>query len=554
MDDIDRLTAYEIRDIFKLIRLTASFPNLIYITAFDRSRVEDALTEQGIPGKDYLEKILQLGIDLPVVPPHLLDEEVFRAITEVLSGMDNVERFHEHVWPDVFVEVIRPLLRNIRDVRRYVTAIHGTVRDLNGQVALVDVLALEAVRVFRPDLFHEMHKTIEGLTTTSGLRSGNRPDPPHLKKQIDHLINVSGADEASFIRQLIQRLFPAGSRHIGGSSYGTEWKWDGLKERRVAHEDVFCLYLERVIGEGLQAFTEAEQAWSRMTDGEALASYLRSLDPKRLLGVISNLEAYEEEFAPEHVVTGSVVLLNLLPVLPDRQLGMLAFEPRMVVTRVVYRLVRSLKIPNAIEDTVRNILPKLTKLSTKSALITMIGHQENAGHRLVSESTAHRFEEDWRGEVRGATDASLAAENDLLMTLFCVRENSGPTEPAIAIPHSPSVTLALLKSARSEVRSQEVGSRAVRISPRLQWQLLVNLYGSEDILRRRIEDLRISQLSGTDDILELAESTLRGGAQEISKKNSSRKSLYQATDGGLPPMVRRPSLSGPTSPTSALGA
>ena len=510
VDDIDRLTTSEIQDIFKLIRLTASFPNVIYIAAFDRTRIEDALTEQGIPGKDYLEKILQLGIDLPAVPPHVLDKEVFRAITEVLSDVDNGRRFHDTAWPDVFVEVIRPLLRNIRDVRRYVTAIHGTVRGLDGQVALVDVLALEAIRVFLPNSFREIHKTIEGLTTTGEHGLGSREDPPHLQEQIDQLIKVSGDEHAGVIRQLIQHLFPAARRHIGASHYGREWKSGWLTERRVAHEDVLRLYLERVVGEGLQSFTEAEQAWAKMTDAEALDSYLRSLDRKRLQDVISYLEAYQDKFAPEYVVTGSTVLLNLLPVLPERQLGMLDFGPRLAVTRVVLRLVRSLKTPEAIEDTVRRILPKLTTLSAKSALITIIGYQENAGHKLVSESAAHRFEEDWRGEVRAATDDFLAGEYDLLTTFLLVRANSGPEEPTVTVPHSPSVTLTLLKSARSDVRSQTVGSHAVRRSPRLQWPLLVELYGSEDTLRRRIEELKASPLNGTDDILELAERYVGG--------------------------------------------
>ena len=68
LDDIDRLSTQEIRDIFKLVRLTANFPNIIYLLAFDRYRVEQALGEQGIPGRDYLEKILQIAIDLPAVP------------------------------------------------------------------------------------------------------------------------------------------------------------------------------------------------------------------------------------------------------------------------------------------------------------------------------------------------------------------------------------------------------------------------------------------------------------------------------------------------------
>ena len=50
LDDIDRLETSEIRDVFKLVRLTANFPNIIYIVAFDRERVEEALGEQGVPG------------------------------------------------------------------------------------------------------------------------------------------------------------------------------------------------------------------------------------------------------------------------------------------------------------------------------------------------------------------------------------------------------------------------------------------------------------------------------------------------------------------------
>lgn len=150
IDDIDRLTTSEIRDIFKLVRLTANFPNIIYILAFDRVRVEDALAEQGIPGRDYLEKILQVGVDLPAVPAHVLNKQVFHAIEMALSSVDNKGTFDNNVWPDIYMEVIRPLLRNIRDVRRYAAAVHGTVRDLGGQVALTDVLALEAIRVFLP--------------------------------------------------------------------------------------------------------------------------------------------------------------------------------------------------------------------------------------------------------------------------------------------------------------------------------------------------------------------------------------------------------------------
>ena len=121
------------------------------------------------------------------------------------------------------------------------------------------------------------------------------------------------------VRAMIIRLFPAGQRHIVNNHYSADWKGRWLRERRVAHENILRLYLERVVGEGLRAFTDAEQAWTYMSDGQALDGYLRSLDAERLQDVIASLEAYEDQFAPQHVVPATIVLLNLLPGIPKRK-------------------------------------------------------------------------------------------------------------------------------------------------------------------------------------------------------------------------------------------
>lgn len=508
LDDIDRLTTPEIRDVFKLVRLTANFPNVIYLLAFDRVRVEQALGEQGIPGRDYLEKILQIGIDLPAVPADVLNSQIFKAIDAALSKVENPGHFDSNAWPDVFMEVIRPLIRNMRDVRRYAAAIHGTVRDLGGQVALVDVLTLEAVRVFLPDVFRGMHAAVDGLTTTSD-GYGGRGDSPHLKQQIDTLIKAAG-ERGEAVRNLVQRLFPGGQRHVGSSYYGGDWKNSWLRERRVAHEDVLRLYLERVMGERLQAFADAENAWARMIDRNAFESYLRSLPIERAQDVISSLEAYEDQFGPEHVVPATVVLLNLLPALPERQHGMFDLDTRLVVGRVVYRLVRALKDPRAVEAAVREILPQVPSLSSKLELITYVGYREGAGHKLVSEAVAKALEKEWRAAVRAASPETLARETELLSTLILTKRDAGPDEPALVIPDSPGVTYALLKSARSEVQSQSMGSRAVRRKPRLSWDALVELYGNEAILRQRIEALKATAPDDIGDLLELGDKYLGG--------------------------------------------
>ncbi len=514
LDDIDRLETPEIRDIFKLVRLTANFPNIIYIVAFDRDRVEQALDEQGLPGRAYLEKILQVAIDLPLVPDYVLTDQIISALNNTFANIENLSSVDEQVWPDVFMEVIRPLIRNLRDVRRYVATIHGTVRSLNGQIALADLLALEAIRIFLPDVFKLLHSVIDGLTGSNS--TSHAPPLPEkiLKELINSLIEAAG-DHKDVVESMITRLFPAGGHHIGGSSYGGGWKDEWLKARRVAHEDILRLYLERFESENLRAFREAEQALKYIADRDAFNNYLRSLHPAKLQDVIASLKIFEELFAPEHVVPGTIVLLNLLP-LPKRQRGLFELRPKLTVTRVVYRLLKSLNDPDRVDIAVREILPELKSLSSKLELISIIGHQEDVGHKLVPENIASEFEKDWREEVRSASVDDLISEYDLLRIFLCTKCAPDLSENPINIDNSPQLTLSLLRAAQSEILSQG-GSRAVQRSLRLAWNELVELYGDEATLKERIKSLRIANLDGSDELIELADKYLGGYRDRLTR-------------------------------------
>lgn len=89
------------------------------------------------------------------------------------------------------------------------------------------------------------------------------------------------------------------------------------------------------------------------------------------------------------------------------------------------------------------------------------------------------------------------------------REREG-SEESMRIPDAPEITLAILRNARSEVRSQGMGSRAVRRKPRLAWDALVEVYGSEAILKERIQRLKATNPEGVSDLIELAEKYLSG--------------------------------------------
>ena len=509
LDDIDRLTTSEIRDTFKLVRLTANFPNIIYLVAFDRIRVEEALQEQGIPGRSYLEKIVQIAIDLPEVPEHLLHDHVLKAIEMTVTNIEKHGPFDSNLWPDVFMEIVRPLVRNIRDVRRYVMAVDWTLRGIGDHVALVDVLGLETARIFLPDVYRMIPPSLAGLTTISNAVSQDKVRAQQLESQVERLIKCGG-DHAEVVRALVERLFPGAMWHIGQVHYTDESKGQWLKSRRVAHEHILRYYLERVHGEGLNSFVDAEQAWMSMHDRDKFDAYLRGVKKSRIKDVLSSLEIYEDEYSDVHVIPGSVVLLNLLPDLPEEPLGMFEFDNELYVCRVVLRLLRSLKDPKLIEDATRNIYTEVGALSSKLALITIVGHQEHAGHKLISESGARALEKEWREEVISANIETIVNDPSLFRVLIRARLMGIADGNQVEIDPSPRMTLAVLRSARTEVRSGTPDSRSIRRYPRFDWDALVKLYGDEVTLRERVDDLRTSCPKDAGELLELADKYLSG--------------------------------------------
>ena len=66
LDDIDHLSNEQIRYVFQLITSVARFPNTIYLLVFDKEIVVEALKDvQSGNGQDYLEKVIQMPIQIP---------------------------------------------------------------------------------------------------------------------------------------------------------------------------------------------------------------------------------------------------------------------------------------------------------------------------------------------------------------------------------------------------------------------------------------------------------------------------------------------------------
>ena len=238
IDDVDRLTDSEVRDIFKLVRLTASFPKLVYIIACDRIQVERALSKSGISGREYLAKIVQLPFDLPSITDETFEQQVDTAIKSVVSKKEYKEFLgNRSPWKEIRSTIILPLLTNIRDVRRYTITVQEAMSNLKEEIALPDLLGIEAIRIFLPDVFQCIRQEAQVLTTRP---SSNQKQNEQRASSINKLIRTGGETHKEVVRSMIRELFPFGWQYIG--EVGDE---KSLGPKRIGNESIIRRYMER---------------------------------------------------------------------------------------------------------------------------------------------------------------------------------------------------------------------------------------------------------------------------------------------------------------------
>ena len=525
LDDVDRLSVSEIRDVFKLARLTAGFPNLIYIVLCDRLRVEQALDQDGLSGRDYLEKIIQWPFDLPEAPEHILGQRLLEEIENACEGIKNHGPFDKQVWLDVSREIVRPLIRNMRDVRRYAAAIRGTVAGLEGKVALADVLGLEAIRIFMPDVFNRLPDLMDILTIRSQLsiaesesmsydaaflKASSKPENMKIDAQsIGELIEAGKTP--GVVQAMIRLLFPACGENIFGRSIHLQFPEEDdqdvekirrylslptnrpplaefLVDYRVANETIFRLYLERTVAEDVSVAEDTGQAFDHMADRGGLHRFMRSLTRRRRSEVIRHLEGFKDRFREEHVVPGSIVLLNLLPDMLENPVS--TYDPQGIVKRIIAQLFQVLNNAAAAETAVRRILPEVAMLFPNVVFVFEIGYRDEFGRKLVSETAAIEFENELLDLITGTSIDDLTEESNLELVVYFANTVVGSSRDPFDSKKSAQLTFVILRSALKKLRDVDSIGHAQNLHRISLRTTLIDLYGGEDAVRARIENLR----------------------------------------------------------------
>jgi hypothetical protein len=259
IDDIDRLSGEEIRDVFKLVKATANFPNTRYFLAFDRATVADALYDvQKSEGDAYLEKIVQLPFTLPRPSPGQLGDLLMEGVRSISSEQrfisedeltDELKALEFYRYKD-----LDTLWNSVRQVKRFLSMLRFTLPSVAGEVKLSDFLILEMLRMLYPEAYDRLVALEDFFVGFPYDRAYPIGDPRTYKNAVlgavEEVTSAAGVNGTAMVDTWLEDLFPKVQWAKRSASWGDEHKEIWTSERRVCMPDFFRVATSWGLGPG----------------------------------------------------------------------------------------------------------------------------------------------------------------------------------------------------------------------------------------------------------------------------------------------------------------
>ena len=326
LDDIDRMDKKQIQAVFKLLKLTADFALVSYLLAFDRDVVAEALGDEYGSGEtrsgyQYLEKIIQVNLNLPLADPDVLVELCLEGIEKSLQVADiAMSPEQEKEFQQAFLQYIAPELRTPRLAKLYANAVAFTLPLLANEINPVDLLLLEAIKFLYPSIHEDIRKSPGVYTGVFGWDLTGMPERgASSRTQLDELLAKISPTEAIRVRSLLAELFPQLGNLFRRGTYGDHNEETARREQRVSSIDYLRRYLtcsipaadlsDREIDEFLRGISSTD-------DGDVERQYRRLLGFRQEKVLLLKMLARTNEIPEDSARRLSLVIARLGSLIP----------------------------------------------------------------------------------------------------------------------------------------------------------------------------------------------------------------------------------------------
>lgn len=242
IDDIDRLTNSQIRDVFQLVKQVADFPNIIYILAMDREVVRRALQEvHNVDGNEYLQKIIQVPFEIPELRKSKLNSIFFSRLDEVVKEISDKIKWDDMYWKDVFQNCIEPYINTLRDVNRVINTFQFKSGAMYEETAFEDMIGITTIEVLDPELYKWIGNNKEAVC--GGFFHGlsfDKSDKDYRMKYSEEFLSLEINPDRAI--RCIAAMFPMFANDVNEKGFEYFSSSDIRSKMRAAHKERFELY------------------------------------------------------------------------------------------------------------------------------------------------------------------------------------------------------------------------------------------------------------------------------------------------------------------------
>lgn len=377
IDDLDRLMPDEVREVVRLIRLVAPFPGVIYVVAYDRPKVVEAL---GSDGSAYLAKIMQMTYHVPALDARQLSDFLLDEIGRLLEPLPARE-IDAATFNSALSDIIAPLVRTPRDVRRITAILPAAIKRHRKEIALADLITMETVRVTAPSLHQKIVDLRHALTASRGYQ--HEQERQQLLDEIDESLLEAPDANPQLVKSIKRIMFPYTEKN---TKFGFQAIDSWRRACRIAHREVFELYLRGIPAAGTVAASEMERLVAAGSNRSSFSRELTRIGESRFRHVLQQIVVYSSEFSAGSIEPVALEILSRYSEMGGET--SILFGPNMSVTTAIYSLFYDMA-PSKRADAAANIA-RMADMSGMLAIIFIVGHDEGVGGKLVE---MHAWEE-----------------------------------------------------------------------------------------------------------------------------------------------------------------
>lgn len=156
IEDFDRLLADEIVEVFKLIDGNASFPNVIFLTAYDKNHVSKMINNKYIGEiSPFSDKFFNLEVVVPIRPyrkihSYLVDE----ILTRIQVSQEERKTYQAPL--DAYTNILSQHLPTLRDVKRFINLFVYDFLPIKEEVYFQDFFLLTIIKYKDPSIYKKL--------------------------------------------------------------------------------------------------------------------------------------------------------------------------------------------------------------------------------------------------------------------------------------------------------------------------------------------------------------------------------------------------------------